>query len=173
LLSSVAGFKESPGLFVYQASKHGVLGLMRALRLFVPQVFPGVRVNSVNPSFVETRMVKGIRQGWVDAGLPINQPEDLANVLVGICGAGPGSGRGIWEDGESGEKEGRGKSAGGIKWEDEQAGLNGRAIYVCGGECWDIEEGLDRTEHLWLGKGPSETMTRGQAGLGDGTSWVT
>lgn len=32
LLSSVAGFKESPGLFVYQAAKHGVIGLMRSLR---------------------------------------------------------------------------------------------------------------------------------------------
>lgn len=32
LVSSVAGFREDPGLFVYTASKHGVLGLMRALR---------------------------------------------------------------------------------------------------------------------------------------------
>jgi NAD(P)-dependent dehydrogenase (short-subunit alcohol dehydrogenase family) len=26
LVSSVAGFQESPGLFVYQATKHGVIG---------------------------------------------------------------------------------------------------------------------------------------------------
>lgn len=32
LVSSVAGFREDPGLFVYVPSKHGVLGLMRALR---------------------------------------------------------------------------------------------------------------------------------------------
>jgi len=32
LVSSVAGFREDPGLFVYTASKHGVLGLMRSLR---------------------------------------------------------------------------------------------------------------------------------------------
>ncbi|PVH79365.1 hypothetical protein DL98DRAFT_516135 [Cadophora sp. DSE1049] len=32
LSSSVAGFEESPGLFVYQSTKHGVLGLMRWLR---------------------------------------------------------------------------------------------------------------------------------------------
>lgn len=32
LVSSVAGFTEAPGLFVYSATKHGVYGLMRALR---------------------------------------------------------------------------------------------------------------------------------------------
>ncbi len=32
LLSSVAGFREDPGLNVYVAAKHGVLGLMRVLR---------------------------------------------------------------------------------------------------------------------------------------------
>lgn len=36
LVSSVAGFREDPGLFLYIAAKHGVLGLMRALRKFVP-----------------------------------------------------------------------------------------------------------------------------------------
>ena len=35
LLSSVAGFREDPGLYVYIASKHGVLGLMRSLRGYV------------------------------------------------------------------------------------------------------------------------------------------
>jgi NAD(P)-dependent dehydrogenase (short-subunit alcohol dehydrogenase family) len=34
-LSSVAGFKETPGIPVYQAAKHGVLGLMRSLPLSV------------------------------------------------------------------------------------------------------------------------------------------
>jgi NAD(P)-dependent dehydrogenase (short-subunit alcohol dehydrogenase family) len=32
LVSSVAGFTEAPGLAVYSAGKHGVYGLMRALR---------------------------------------------------------------------------------------------------------------------------------------------
>ena len=31
LTSSIAGFKESPGIVIYTASKHGVLGLMRSL----------------------------------------------------------------------------------------------------------------------------------------------
>ena len=32
LVSSVARFREDPGLYVYTASKHGVLGLVRSLR---------------------------------------------------------------------------------------------------------------------------------------------
>jgi NAD(P)-dependent dehydrogenase (short-subunit alcohol dehydrogenase family) len=35
LVSSVAGFREDPGLNVYVPSKHGVLGLMRVLREYV------------------------------------------------------------------------------------------------------------------------------------------
>ena len=46
LVSSVAGFKESPGLFAYSAAKHGVMGLMRALRPFTSQLY-GLRVNAI------------------------------------------------------------------------------------------------------------------------------
>lgn len=35
--SSVAAFREDPGLYVYVASKHGVMGLMRVLRRWVIQ----------------------------------------------------------------------------------------------------------------------------------------
>jgi NAD(P)-dependent dehydrogenase (short-subunit alcohol dehydrogenase family) len=104
LISSVAGFKESPGLFVYQASKHGDLGLMRALRLFAPKVYKGPRVNAVCPSMTETGMVAGIRDGWISARLPVNTPNDLARVLVGIMAAGTKGGSGI-----SDEKDVKGK----------------------------------------------------------------
>jgi NAD(P)-dependent dehydrogenase (short-subunit alcohol dehydrogenase family) len=46
LVSSVAGFKESPGLFAYSAAKHGVMGLMRALRPFAAPLY-GLRVNAI------------------------------------------------------------------------------------------------------------------------------
>ena len=39
LVSSVAGILESPDLFVYSASKHGVIGLMRSLRKLVLHFF--------------------------------------------------------------------------------------------------------------------------------------
>lgn len=46
LVASVAGFKESPGLFAYSAAKHGVVGLMRALRGYISQLY-GLRVNAI------------------------------------------------------------------------------------------------------------------------------
>lgn len=47
LVSSIAGFKESTGLATYTASKHGVLGLLRGVRIQAGR--EGVRVNAVCP----------------------------------------------------------------------------------------------------------------------------
>jgi NAD(P)-dependent dehydrogenase (short-subunit alcohol dehydrogenase family) len=46
LVSSVAGFIETPGAFTYSATKHGVLGLMRALRPYTPSTY-GIRINVI------------------------------------------------------------------------------------------------------------------------------
>ncbi|KAL4973716.1 hypothetical protein BDW66DRAFT_153578 [Aspergillus desertorum] len=88
LISSVAGFKESPGLFVYQASKHGVIGLMRALRLYLhgPASAHNIRVNCICPWMTTTVMVKGIQEGWVRAGLPMNSPMDVARITAAVLG---------------------------------------------------------------------------------------
>ena len=181
LLSSVAGFKEHPGLFAYGASKHGVLGLMRALRLYAPKVYNGLRVNAVCPSFTETRMVQGVRDGWVNAGLPTQGPEAVAKVLVGIMAAGKGEGGSGMVQRSEGDGAGEFNTtkkghAGGMDWDtqysDNTTGLNGRAIYVVAGECWDIEEGLDRTEHVWLGEETSRILTLAGKALGDGTQWT-
>jgi len=171
LLSSVAGFKESPGIPVYEASKAGVLGLMRALRLYVPTAYPGLRVNAVCPSMTETGMVKGIRNDWIKIGGPVNQPSDIAKVVVGICSSGPGK-EAIKHDPEQSEAKQLGRNAGATNWEDQSHGCHGRAIYVAGAEGWDIEEGLDRTEHLWLGNEPSTAMTHAQKSLGVGSDWL-
>ncbi|KAL6236255.1 hypothetical protein BDW75DRAFT_117335 [Aspergillus navahoensis] len=88
LVSSVAGFKESPGLFVYQASKHGVIGLMRALRLYLhgPASAHNIRVNCICPWMTTTGMVKGIQEGWAKAGLPTNSPMDVAKITAAVLG---------------------------------------------------------------------------------------
>ncbi|CBF75878.1 hypothetical protein AN3564.2 [Aspergillus nidulans FGSC A4] len=88
LISSVAGFKESPGLFVYQASKHGVIGLMRALRLYLhgPASAHNIRVNCICPWMTTTVMVKGIQEGWIKAGLPMNSPMDVARITAAVLG---------------------------------------------------------------------------------------
>ena len=175
LLSSVAGFQESPGLFVYQASKHGVLGLMRSLRLHAPHAF-GVRVNAVCPWMTMTGMVAGIAQGWLHAGLPTNTPDDVAGIIGGLVAAGPGRVKSCLKvaegDGESGKGLEGAYNTGGCEWDDEAKGLNGRAIYVEGGRGWDIEEGLAYTQPYWLGKGPCERLVQGQRVLGEGSNWT-
>ncbi|KAK5202637.1 hypothetical protein LTR96_011374 [Exophiala xenobiotica] len=171
MLSSQAGFKETPGLFIYQTTKHGILGLMRSLRLYTPATF-GVRVNAICPSMTTTQMVAGIQDAWTAGGNPVNYPEDIAKIISGVVAAGPGT-EAIWYDDAEGYTETQHRrNVGGINWEDSTTGLNGRALYVLGGEAYDIEEGLDRTEDLWLGKGISRKLERAQKGLGKGDDWV-
>lgn len=55
ITSSIAGMKGLPNNTHYTAAKHGVMGLMRAL---ANEVGPrGIRVNCVNPTNVDTRML--------------------------------------------------------------------------------------------------------------------
>jgi hypothetical protein len=49
---------------------------------------------------------------------------------------------------------------------------NGKAVFVEGGRGWDIEEGINATEEVWLGREVSRTLNRGQEVLGDGTDWT-
>ena len=56
LISSVAGIAPPAGISVYAATKHGVMGMFRSLRVTVPTSH-GVRINCLCPYFVETPMV--------------------------------------------------------------------------------------------------------------------
>lgn len=56
LISSIAGLAAVPKLPLYGASKHGVVGLFRSMRLTTP-IVTGVRVNMINPYFVETGII--------------------------------------------------------------------------------------------------------------------
>jgi meso-butanediol dehydrogenase/(S,S)-butanediol dehydrogenase/diacetyl reductase len=61
-IASDAGVAGAQGYAAYCASKHGVVGLMRAMSLdYAPR---GVRVNAVAPGFVETPMADRIFQGY-------------------------------------------------------------------------------------------------------------
>ncbi|KAK5735661.1 hypothetical protein LTR17_008012 [Elasticomyces elasticus] len=117
LVSSVAGFREDPGLYVYIASKHGVLGLMRSLR----------------------GLVAGIDEVWAKAGLPSNEPEDVARVIVGVLADGK---------------------------------LNGGTMYIEGGRAWNVEEGLLKTRHEWLGEKQEKDLDRGTQLMGGGEHWI-
>ncbi|KAK7425137.1 hypothetical protein QQX98_000051 [Neonectria punicea] len=81
LISSIAGFKESPGLFVYSASKHGVMGLMRSLRGYLPSAF-NVRLNVICPWATDTPMFSNLRDAWVQENLPLNTPDEVAGIVA-------------------------------------------------------------------------------------------
>lgn len=60
ITSSVAGLKGFQGLGAYTVSKHGEVGIMRVAALeFAPKK---IRVNSVHPGPVETRMMRSIEE---------------------------------------------------------------------------------------------------------------
>lgn len=176
LMSSLAGFKETPGLPVYEASKSGIIGLMRSLRLYLPSAFKvNIRVNTVCPSATDTGMIAGVKDSWEDKGIKINTTESVAKVFVAICAAGKGS-QSIWYDGLNSQGTRRRQNRGAMDWDDDERearGMSGRSWVVVAGQAWDIEEGLDRTEDLWLGLESSELVAAGQRTLGLGSSWLS
>jgi NAD(P)-dependent dehydrogenase (short-subunit alcohol dehydrogenase family) len=61
ITSSVAGFKGAARLAPYAASKHAVVGLMRSAVLETGA--SGVRINTIHPSPIDTRMMRSIEHG--------------------------------------------------------------------------------------------------------------
>ncbi len=60
--SSIAGLKGSPNVAPYITSKHAVVGLTRAAA--IEAAGHNVRVNSVHPSPVNTRMMRSLEEGF-------------------------------------------------------------------------------------------------------------
>jgi len=94
ITSSIAGVRGAPSLAPYATSKHAVIGLMRsAAKEFAAE---GIRVNTVNPSPVQTRMMRSIEEGIrpddpkaaqqsMAANIPMQryaEPEDIANIML-------------------------------------------------------------------------------------------
>jgi NAD(P)-dependent dehydrogenase (short-subunit alcohol dehydrogenase family) len=119
-VASTAGLKGYGYVSAYVASKHGVVGLMRALAVELART--GVTVNAICPSFVETEMLETSVQRIVEktgrseaearaslaAGNPQQrfiQPSEVAAAALYLC--------------------------------DENAGsITGQALSISGGETW-------------------------------------
>ena len=94
IVSSVGGARGSVGLGPYVASKHAVVGLMKTAAL--EGAGHGVRVNTVNPAAVDTRMMRAIEAGRspkdpqaqrsaTQAAIPMKRygrPEDVAAMVA-------------------------------------------------------------------------------------------
>ena len=79
--SSVAGVTGSAGVSAYTCSKHAVIGIMRTVALECAPL--NIRVNTINPSPVESRMMRSLESGFgvmADAAEPDvdhGDPKDL------------------------------------------------------------------------------------------------
>ena len=60
ITSSTAGIRGTAGTSAYTTSKHAVIGMMRSASLECAPL--GIRVNTVNPAPIETRMMRSLEQ---------------------------------------------------------------------------------------------------------------
>ncbi len=93
-MSSVAGLGGSPGVAPYIASKHAVTGLTKSAAL--EAAGSNVRVNSVHPSPIQTRMMESLEAGFnpedaeaakeqLEAGIPLGRygtSEEVAQLVL-------------------------------------------------------------------------------------------
>ena len=94
ITSSIAGLRGASGLSAYSTSKHAVVGLMRSAVLEVGDT--GVRINTIHPSPIETRMMRSIEDGKapgqgeaikrrIEATIPAGRygtPEEVARLAL-------------------------------------------------------------------------------------------
>ncbi|MFC5465930.1 SDR family NAD(P)-dependent oxidoreductase [Lederbergia graminis] len=87
--SSVAGLSGSPGVAPYITSKHAVVGLTKAAAVEVASA--NVRVNSIHPSPVNTRMMRSLEEGLeveqetLAKSIPLGrygESDDIANLVL-------------------------------------------------------------------------------------------
>ena len=93
LTSSTAGIRAVPDMSAYTASKHAVIGLMRSAA--IEGSASNIRVNTVNPSPIDTRMIQslevmhGVQRGGSNQPLagatPLRrygEPEEVARLML-------------------------------------------------------------------------------------------
>jgi NAD(P)-dependent dehydrogenase (short-subunit alcohol dehydrogenase family) len=100
-MSSVNAFRESPGLYMYQTSKHAVQGLMRSMR---KPIFErdGIRINTVNPGVTESPMTAHLVHVFKQPGYYCQPPDDVARMVLGLQVRTDMNGKGIYVEGGSG-----------------------------------------------------------------------
>lgn len=100
LTSSVAGIAESPGLYMYQASKHGILGLMRSMRKTI-YARDGIRVNCICPGMTESLMTTSVIETFRSNG-HAQTSDDCARFYLGVANNPSMNGKSIYVEGGKG-----------------------------------------------------------------------
>ncbi|KAI1014278.1 hypothetical protein LB503_011167 [Fusarium chuoi] len=82
LIASTSGYFGGTGVGAYVASKHGIIGLLRACQGVA--ISREIRVNAVAPFVTPTQITAGYAQQWVDSGLEANTPETVAEEIFRV-----------------------------------------------------------------------------------------
>lgn len=97
ITSSMAGLKGTPHISPYITSKHAVIGMMRSVsQEYAKQ---GIRINTVNPAPIETRMMRSLESGFAPGQeetakaqlsqmMPMGrygEPEEVASMMAFLC----------------------------------------------------------------------------------------
>lgn len=126
LTASLAGYLASQGAPLYSAAKHGIVGLMRALKNDTATL--GVSVSVVAPGITLTDIIAGRSldeslSHWATRmrahGVAINAPTDVAVAVAFLF--------------QSGMKS------------------NGRGLLIQAGKCFDVEAGIAKSRSVWMG----------------------
>lgn len=127
LTASLAGYLASAGAPLYSAAKHGIVGLMRALKNDCATL--DIAISVVAPGITLTEIISGRQKGeslpnWAKRmralGVPINDPNEIAANVVWLFSQGTKS--------------------------------NGKGILVQAGRSADLEAGIAKTRGAWMGK---------------------
>lgn len=111
------------------------MGLMRTLRYTLPATH-NIRMNAICPLATDTGMLtRAVFTSFRKNNMTVNTAEHVANVALGLV---------------AGTHKSKGK--------EEAEQCNGLSVYVEGGRGWEVEEGLDATRALWMGKEPNERL---------------
>jgi NAD(P)-dependent dehydrogenase (short-subunit alcohol dehydrogenase family) len=90
--SSIGGLVGNPGLAIYHATKHGVLGLTKSAAL--EYAARGIRINAVCPGTIDTPMVARMIASDKDAmdiimkdqpNQRLGRPDEVANAVLWLC----------------------------------------------------------------------------------------
>jgi NAD(P)-dependent dehydrogenase (short-subunit alcohol dehydrogenase family) len=83
--SSVAGLTGTPGISAYNASKHAVIGLTRSAAVeWAPK---GIRINSVNPGPIASRMMRSLEEGFQPGKADAVRSQFSAMIPIGRYGS--------------------------------------------------------------------------------------
>ncbi|CAI7656457.1 unnamed protein product [Penicillium pancosmium] len=83
LVGSSSSYFGGTGVTAYVASKHGVLGLLRAAQGKGREL--GIRINGIAPFLTPTHITAGFTHRWRERGLEENTPERVAEAIAFVA----------------------------------------------------------------------------------------